>query len=88
MPSLSEIVNFCNRRIAVDEIKDFQGAHNGLQIENNGSVTKIGAAVDAGLVPFEKATDENIDFVIVHHGLFWTPYPSYRSKLSKDKKLH
>ena len=73
MTCLSDIINFCNSRIAVDEIKDFSGAYNGLQIENDGSVTKIGAAVDAGLVSFKKATDENIDFLIVHHGLFWTP---------------
>jgi len=73
MALLSEIVNFCSQRISVDIIKDFSGAYNGLQVENNGLVTKIGAAVDAGLVPFRKASEEKIDFLIVHHGLFWNP---------------
>ena len=38
---------------------------------NNGRVTKIGAAVDAGVVPFRKAVAADIDFLIVHHGLYW-----------------
>ena len=83
MACLLDIINFCNSRIAVDEIKDFSGAYNGLQIENNGSVTKIGAAVDAGLVSFKNATDENIDFLIVHHGLFWTPLPLLQVQIIK-----
>ena len=45
MSSLSEIVNFCNQRILLDTIKDFPGAFNGLQVENNGNVSKIGASV-------------------------------------------
>ena len=73
MPSLNDLVNFCNHRVSLDRIKDFSGSFNGLQIENNGSVNKVGAAVDAGLVPFKNATERNVDFLIVHHGLFWTP---------------
>jgi dinuclear metal center YbgI/SA1388 family protein len=34
-------------------------------------VTKVGAAVDAGLLPFEQALETGVDFLIVHHGLFW-----------------
>ena len=73
MVSLSEITRFCNERIHLKNIKDFPGAFNGLQIENNGKVTKIGAAVDAGYIPFKKATVKNVDFLIVHHGVFWNP---------------
>ena len=73
MACLHEIVKFCNKRILVDTIKDFPGAFNGLQVENNGSVSKIGASVDAGLIPFKNSINESIDFLIVHHGLFWTP---------------
>lgn len=73
MVTLQEIVAFCDQRTRRTEIKDFDGAHNGLQIENGGSVKKIGAAVDAGQLPFEKAITEGIDFLICHHGLFWTP---------------
>ena len=54
MPRLSDIVAYCDERIRLREVKDFDGAYNGLQIENNGIVTKIGAAVDAGQVPLRR----------------------------------
>jgi dinuclear metal center YbgI/SA1388 family protein len=73
MAQLQEIVAFCDHRTRRMDIKDFDGAHNGLQVENNGVVTRIGAAVDAGQFPFEAAVTAGIDFLICHHGLFWTP---------------
>lgn len=73
MLPLSDVVNFCNLRLSSNEIQDFPVAFNGLQVENKGFVTKIGASVDAGLIPFKNATSQGIDFLIVHHGLFWTP---------------
>lgn len=73
MAYLQDIVAFCDQRTNRAEIKDFGGAHNGLQIENDGTVTKIGAAVDAGQMPFDLAIAEGIDFLICHHGLFWSP---------------
>ncbi len=73
MPTLDEVVAFCDTRTRQKEIKDFAGAFNGLQIANNGEVTKIGAAVDAGQRPFEAALEAGVDFLICHHGLFWNP---------------
>ena len=70
---LENAVNFCDTLTRRKEFKDFKGAENGLQIENDGSITKIGAAVDGGLIPFEKAAAAGVDFLIVHHGIFWTP---------------
>lgn len=76
MASLKEIVAWCDQRTRRIEIRDFEGAENGLQLENNGRVSKIGAAVDAGCVPFAAAIAEGVDFLIVHHGIFWTaPIP-------------
>lgn len=86
MPELSEITAFCDARTRRSEIKDFKGAYNGLQVENNGCVTKIGAAVDAGLVPFEQAIAAGVDFLICHHGLYWTaPIPLTGSSYQKVK---
>ncbi|MDW8016856.1 MAG: Nif3-like dinuclear metal center hexameric protein [Thermus sp.] len=49
---------------------------NGLQVEGKGDVTKVGAAVDAGEAIFQKALEEGVDFLLVHHGLFWgRPFP-------------
>lgn len=73
MAKLQEIVAFCDQRTRQTEVKDFGGAYNGLQVENDGAIQKIGAAVDAGQHPFENAIAADIDFLICHHGLFWTP---------------
>ena len=73
MANLQEIIAYCDERTRRSEIPDFQGACNGLQVENEGEILKIGAAVDAGLLPFERATVEGIDLLIVHHGMFWSP---------------
>lgn len=74
MASLSSIVDFCNKRVHLPTVKDFPGAYNGLQFENNGAIQKIGAAVDAGLEPFKKAVQAGVDLLIVHHGLFWNAH--------------
>jgi dinuclear metal center YbgI/SA1388 family protein len=86
MPTLSEIVTFCDTRTRRKEVKDFDGAHNGLQLENDGEVTKIAAAVDAGQLPFEAAIAAGVDFLICHHGLYWTaPIPLTGSSYKKIK---
>ncbi|MCZ6671410.1 MAG: Nif3-like dinuclear metal center hexameric protein [Verrucomicrobia bacterium] len=84
--ALSDIIRYCNDRIQLTQVPDYQGAENGLQFENNGTVTKVGAAVDAGLVPFQKAVDAGVDLLIVHHGLFWDPaYPITETRYQKYK---
>tara|TARA_B110000003_G_scaffold274960_1_gene316245 strand:- start:3372 stop:4133 length:762 start_codon:yes stop_codon:yes gene_type:complete len=87
MPALlSEIVDFCDQRSGQTAIPDFEGAYNGLQLENAGTVTKIGAAVDAGMRPFQAAIAEGVDFLICHHGLYWNaPIPLVGSDYQKIK---
>ncbi|MGN0861443.1 MAG: Nif3-like dinuclear metal center hexameric protein [Candidatus Spyradosoma sp.] len=72
MAKLEEIVEYCDARTSRKSVVDFPGAVNGLQFANAGEVTKIGAAVDAGLRVFEEAARRGIDFLIVHHGMFWS----------------
>src|SRR6266850_5753948 len=71
MTSLSEIVNYTNDFLRIREIGDWDNALNGLQIENSGAVSKIGASVDTSTRVLEAAAKQNVDLVIVHHGLFW-----------------
>ncbi|MBI5768820.1 MAG: Nif3-like dinuclear metal center hexameric protein [Verrucomicrobia bacterium] len=71
MAKLSDLVAYCDRRTRRAAFKDAPGACNGLQVANNGRVTRIGAAVDAGLAPFERAVAAGVDFLIVHHGMYW-----------------
>lgn len=68
---LSTLTTFLDEYLRIGEIADWSGALNGLQIENEGRVTKIGAAVDATLPVLEKAVAAGVDFLLVHHGLFW-----------------
>jgi dinuclear metal center YbgI/SA1388 family protein len=71
MPRLEDLVAYCDTRTRRDAFKDAPGALNGLQVANGGRVSRIGAAVDAGLVPFQAAVFSGVDFLIVHHGMFW-----------------
>ena len=71
MPNVSEIVAYVDDYLRIAEINDWPNAFNGLQVENSGRVRKIGAAVDASSRTFAAAAAEEIDLLIVHHGLFW-----------------
>lgn len=68
---LAEIVRYADELLRVTAIEDYPNALNGLQIENDGNVTKIGAAVDASGGTFQMAVDRGIDLLLVHHGFFW-----------------
>lgn len=71
--ALKEIVRYCDRVLRTSEIKDYDGAVNGLQVENKGRVQKIAAAVDGSLATVKLAIAARADLLIVHHGLFWNP---------------
>ncbi|HEX7515765.1 MAG TPA: Nif3-like dinuclear metal center hexameric protein [Chthoniobacterales bacterium] len=71
MPQLQQLVDYCNDLLRIGEIADWPNALNGLQIGNSGAVTKIGAAVDASTRTIDAAIERGINFLIVHHGLFW-----------------
>lgn len=70
---LVEIAKYCDRILRAPQIKDYDGAMNGLQVENSGSVTRIAAAVDATPKTVELASQARANLLIVHHGLFWSP---------------
>lgn len=71
MAKLNDIVSYLDKELRIAEVSDYPGALNGLQLANNGEVTKVAAAVDASLPVFEKAIAEGVDLLIVHHGMFW-----------------
>jgi dinuclear metal center YbgI/SA1388 family protein len=71
MPTLTDLVHFCDQRTRRAEFVDAPAAFNGLQVQNDGRVTKIGAAVDAGMAPFQSAVAQGVDFLLVHHGMYW-----------------
>jgi dinuclear metal center YbgI/SA1388 family protein len=69
MESIYKITLFIDKWLKIAEIED--ASNNGLQVEGNKQVNKIGFAVDACMDVFEKAKEQNCDLVIVHHGLSW-----------------
>ncbi len=71
MPAVKQLVAYCNAELRTAAVRDWDNALNGLQIENSGRVTKIGAAVDVSTRVLELAGEREINFLIVHHGLFW-----------------
>jgi dinuclear metal center YbgI/SA1388 family protein len=71
--SLAEITRYCDRLLRTSEIKDYDGAANGLQVENRGRINRIMAAVDASASTVDIAIESEADLLIVHHGLFWAP---------------
>jgi dinuclear metal center YbgI/SA1388 family protein len=71
--SLAQIVRHCDTLLRTRDIKDYDGAVNGLQVENHGAVTRLVAAVDASPATVRKAIAAGADLMLVHHGLFWSP---------------
>jgi dinuclear metal center YbgI/SA1388 family protein len=73
MAKLAPMIAYAERYLRVAEIEDYPGAHNGLQVENSGTVKRVLAAVDAGLPVIEKAAAAGEgSLLVVHHGLFWS----------------
>jgi len=65
-----ELISYINSYLEIDKFVD--DSKNGLQVDNTkDKITKIWYAVDATSYIFDKAIQENIDLLIVHHGLFW-----------------
>ena len=58
-------------------IEDFMAdpSKNGIQVENsdiyNKQIHKVAFTVDACIETIEKAIENNVDVIFVHHGIFW-----------------
>jgi len=87
MPSLSEIVKYTDKYLRIREIEDWPNALNGLQIQNSGRVSKIGAAVDVSTRVLTEASKKDIDLLLVHHGLFWPGLQPISGALHQQLKL-
>lgn len=70
---LTALTNLLDQYLDISSFAD--AAVNGLQVQNSGSVTKIGLAVDACLETILLATQENCNLLLVHHGIFWGSAP-------------
>jgi dinuclear metal center YbgI/SA1388 family protein len=68
---LTEAVRYLDELLHTQDVQDFPQAMNGLQVQNSGGLSRLGAAVDASEAVIVEAAEAGVDFLIVHHGLFW-----------------
>jgi len=68
---LNNVVGYLDELLNIPLVGDYPNALNGLQVGNAGGLSKIGAAVDACEAVIGEATAAGVDFLLVHHGLFW-----------------
>lgn len=83
---LTALVKHCDTLLRTAAIGDYDGAVNGLQVENSGHVTRIAATVDASLATVKLTIEAKADLLIVHHGLFWSRTHPWTGK--KYELLH
>jgi dinuclear metal center YbgI/SA1388 family protein len=67
--ALEKLVKTLNDELYVSSFKDV--SNNGLQIANNGTVTRVLTGVDASMRLLEEAARCGADCVVCHHGLSW-----------------
>lgn len=85
--ALQTIVTHCDRLLRTAEVQDWPESANGLQVENDGRVTRIAATVDASLATVKMAVAAGADLLLVHHGLFWGPTHPWTGKRRELLKL-
>src|SRR5215217_6627294 len=72
MTSVPEITTYLDDLLGTAKVPDYPGAINGLQLANSGVVTKVAACVDFSSRTVTRAVEEKANFLLVHHGMFWS----------------
>ena len=71
---LADVVSYLDDYLHIRDVPDDAGAVNGLQVENDGTVDRIVAAVDASLRTIGRMGEMGEmggTLAIVHHGMLW-----------------
>lgn len=68
---LESIIYFLDNALGIPDFPDYGRAQNGLQVEAQGPVRRIGVAVDASTQTIQDAVAREVDLLLVHHGIFW-----------------
>jgi dinuclear metal center YbgI/SA1388 family protein len=69
--ALADIIAALDAELRTADIPEYNGALNGLQVGNNGRVTRVAVAVDASMAAIAEAAILRADLLVVHHGLYW-----------------
>jgi dinuclear metal center YbgI/SA1388 family protein len=84
MSQSSDLASYADELLHTASTPDYPNAVNGLQLENRSPIRGIAAAVDFSTRAIRGAVEKGANFLIVHHGMFWSgigPFsgPSYRT---------
>lgn len=87
MVKRKDLESYLKNYLNVPLIKD--SCPNGLQVEGKEEIKTMATAVSASLATLERAVEQGVDALIVHHGLFWEkdPYPLIGAKRAKIELL-
>jgi len=83
---LQTIVSHLDDYLCTDQIQDYPGAHNGLQLEGPKLVGRVFAAVDACQASIGQAAQEGPALLLVHHGLLWSGAMPFRGAFFRKLK--
>lgn len=86
-PQLHTVVTWLDELLHTADTPDYSGALNGLQVEHAGPIRRVASAVDASLRTIEHAVAEDVNLLLVHHGLFWAGARPIVGPLRRKLKL-
>ncbi len=72
MTSTVEVAAYLDQLLETSAIPDYGNALNGLQLENDGTISKAAASVDFSSRVVNLAIKQKADLLILHHGMFWS----------------
>ena len=84
MIELEQLRLSLDRLLPGNGVQDY--APNGLQVEGKQAINRLATAVSASLATIEEAVKQQVDVLIVHHGMFWQR-DNYVIEGVKRKKL-
>lgn len=84
---LDELIAYLDDYLAIGAVPDAPTALNGLQVANAGTVHRLAAAVDASERTLAEAVKRGADFLLVHHGLFWSGLQPVTERRYRKLKL-
>ncbi len=87
MSKLAEIVRHLEQLLDHARIGDYPGAHNGLQFENSGAVSRVCCAVDSCEAVLRAAAEVPGTLLLVHHGLLWGGAQPFTGALRRKVQL-
>jgi dinuclear metal center YbgI/SA1388 family protein len=78
-----DIASFLDQELKIKDIED--DSNNGLQVANQGRISKVGLAVSATKDVFELAKKAGCQMMVVHHGISWKDSLKYITDINYDR---